>query len=140
MGYKRWFIQHGEKHAEIVGRLADLSDDEIIDYFIFENMLEKETDFCPLYAKNKKCHDMKTLNCYFCACPYFRFDDDSLEVIGNKAIKSKCDIDAKDGSTIEHENVVHQNCSNCILPHTRGYIKQNFSRDWFEVMRSVHRD
>ncbi len=41
-------------------------------------MVEKENDFCLLYKDNKKCHDYEDLNCYLCACPYFRFDDEGI--------------------------------------------------------------
>ena len=75
MSYKSWFLEHGNKHKAIMAKLTHLSDEEVIAYFRFENMVEKEPDFCPLYADNKKCHDMQALNCYLCACPNFRFDD-----------------------------------------------------------------
>ena len=35
------------------------------------------------------------------------------------------------------ENYIHQNCSDCVIPHKKKYIKKNFSRDWFEVMKDV---
>lgn len=54
---------------------------EIIEYFRFENMVKNEPDFCPLYKDNKKCHDMEDLNCYLCACPHFRFDDNGFKKI-----------------------------------------------------------
>jgi len=59
-------------------KLTKLSDNEVIAYFRFENMVQKEPDFCPLYKETKKCHDMEVLNCYLCACPNFRFDDEGI--------------------------------------------------------------
>ena len=64
--------------------LTELSDEEVIAYFKFENMVKKEPDFCPLYKDNKKCHDMKELNCYLCACPNFRFDDEGFKKVEEK--------------------------------------------------------
>ena len=35
------------------------------------------------------------------------------------------------------EDYIHQNCSGCIVPHRAKYIKKNFNRNWFEVMKDV---
>ncbi len=140
MTYKEWFTEHGKKHAKIVAKLSHLSDEEIVDYFDFENMKQKEPDFCPLYAKNKKCHDMQELNCYLCACPYFRFDDEGLFEKNSNIVKSICSIDAKNSSTITHDGVTHLNCSNCVIPHKKSFILKNFSLDWFEMMKDCIRD
>ena len=80
----------------------------------------KEKDFCPLYDKNKKCHDIENLNCYLCGCPYFR--------VGKK--RSWCSIDAKDG-------YIHQNCSNCTIPHKIQFIKNNFDKNWKNIMKET---
>ncbi|MBV5348753.1 hypothetical protein JZU61_03745, partial [bacterium] len=56
-------------------KLTDLSESEVIEYFRFENMVVNEPKFCLLYAENKKCHETEHLNCYWCACPHFRFND-----------------------------------------------------------------
>lgn len=124
MSYKTWHEEHGKKHAKIVSKLSHLNDDEIIEYFKFENMVKHEPDFCILYQKNEKCHNMQDLNCYLCACPHFR-------VATNKSF---CSIDSKDGGSIEHNQFIHQDCSKCIIPHKKGYIKKNFSRNWREIM------
>jgi len=85
----------------------------------------KEKDFCVLYAQDKKCHNMESLNCYLCACPNFRVDNTS----------STCDINSKDGGSIEgKDGFIHQNCSGCTVPHTVKYVKQNFDRSWEKVM------
>jgi len=135
MSYSDWFINHSKKHKKIVQKLSHLSDDELIDYFDFENMVQNEPNFCPLYAKGKKCHDIENLNCYLCACPYFRFDDEGLEIKGEKIVKSLCSIDAKNRSWSEHQNIIHLDCSNCLIPHKKSFIKKHFSRDWSEIMK-----
>jgi len=136
MSYISWYKEHGEKHKVIVEKMKHLSDDELIAYFRFENMVKNEADFCPLYKENKKCHDLEKLNCYFCACPNFRFDDAGWESKG-KTYFSTCNIDSKDGGLFEHEGTVHQDCSKCGVPHSEAYIKKHFSRDWFAVMKNV---
>ena len=137
MGYLSWFQVHGEKHKAIMNTLTKLSDEEVIAYFKFENMIEKEPDFCPLYKENKKCHDMKELNCYLCACPNFRFNDKGFQQVENKTLYSTCNINSKDGSQYIMEDAIHQDCSGCGVPHHEAYIKKIFKRNWFEVMEEV---
>ena len=133
MSYSSWVKKHGLKHREIIERLKDLSDDEVIEYFRFENMVEKEPNFCPLYAKNKKCHDIENLNCYLCACPNFRFNDSGFEKIEDKTLFSYCSIDSKKGKKAISKSAIHQDCSDCLIPHREDFIKKVFNRDWFEI-------
>ena len=139
MSYKKWFFNHASKHKKIVDSLKHLSDNEVIEYFDYDNMKKNHPDFCPLYAKDKKCHDMKHLNCYLCACPYFRFDDDGLYKEDDKVRYSICSIDAKGREDFVSAKAIHQGCTNCTLPHQVSFIKKYFSRDWLEVMRDVSR-
>ena len=127
MSYQSWHEKHSLKHKKIVEKLSHLSDEEVIEYFDFDNMKNKEKDFCVLYEKDKKCHNMKKLNCYFCACPNFRVDK----------TKSFCDINSKDGGQIIAKDFIHQDCSKCIVPHTVSYVKENFDRDWNKVMNKT---
>jgi len=137
MSYISWFQTHGEKHKAIIDKLTKLSDKEVIAYFKFENMVKKEPDFCPLYKENKKCHDMKELNCYLCACPNFRFDDEGFKKVEKKTLYSTCDIDSKDGSQYISEDAIHQNCAGCLVPHYEVYIQKVFNRNWFKIMKNV---
>ena len=137
MNYLTWFEAHGQKHKKIMKKLEALSDDEVIRYFRFENMVKKEPDFCLLYKEKKKCHEMEVLNCYLCACPNFRFDDEGLSQEENKILYSTCSIVSKEGAEFVSDDAIHQDCSGCTVPHHEAYIKKHFSRDWFEVMRSV---
>lgn len=127
MSYQSWHENHSLKHKKIVEKLSYLSDDKIIEYFDFENMKIKEKDFCVLYEKDKKCHEMEKLNCYLCACPNFKVD----------STKSFCDINSKDGSTIVTKDFIHQDCSKCIVPHSVSYIKKNFDRSWGKIMEKT---
>jgi len=126
MSYKNWFDNHAKKHKEIINKLSEYTDDEIIEYFNFENMVLKEPSFCLLYKDSIKCHEMKELNCYMCGCSNFRLTD----------IKSYCDINSKYGSTIESKDgFIHQDCSGCQIPHGKFFIKKNFNRDWKIMMK-----
>lgn len=135
MSYEEWFETHAAKHKKIVDKLVEkgLGEDEIIDYFEYENMAKEEIDFCPLYKEGKKCHDMEKLNCYLCGCPNFRFDDEGLDEYNGVKILSKCNIN--NGSKISSGGFIHQNCSKCTVPHHRSYVKKHFSLEWSEVMK-----
>ena len=137
MTYLSWFQSHGKKHKAILKKLAQLSDDEVIAYFRFENMVEKEPDFCLLYKEKKKCHDMEVLNCYLCACPNFRFKDEGFKKFEGKTLFSTSHIDSKDGAQYILDDAIHQNCSGCLVPHHEAYIKKVFDRDWFKIMKEV---
>jgi hypothetical protein len=136
MSYGEWFEKHAQKHKKIVDKLVSkgFERDEIIEYFDFDNMVANERDFCPLYEKNKKCHDIKKLNCYLCACPHFRFDDGGIKEIDKKVQYSLCDIDSKNGREGVYADVIHQDCSQCHIPHTTRYIQKHFDLDWREIM------
>ena len=84
MGYLNWFKAHGEKHKKIVDRLLEdnLTNNEIVEYFEYENLKNSEPEFCPLFAKDKKCHSIENLNCYLCGCPNFRFSDKGFKKEG----------------------------------------------------------
>jgi hypothetical protein len=136
MTYASWFEQHASKHKKIVEKLLarGYSKEEIINYFDFDNMVKEEGDFCLLYAQNKKCHDMKSLNCYLCACPYFRFDDEGIKKVEENIQYSFCSIDAKDGNQGVYGEKIHQDCSKCKVPHHRAYVEKNFDFDWKKIM------
>lgn len=137
MTYTEWVNDHAIKHQTIMQKLTDLCDDEVIEYFRFENMLIAEPDFCPLYAEGKKCHDIASLNCYLCACPHFVFDDDGLYHDKGHTTYSKCSIDSKKATLFTSDTATHLDCSACILPHNEKYVKKHFSRDWLEAIGNV---
>jgi Zn-finger protein len=137
MTYKEWFESHASKHAAIMQKLTHMSDQEVIEYFRFDNMVIHEPNFCLLYAQNKKCHDVQELNCYWCACPYFRFNDQGLEIIEEKTLYSTCSIQSKDGAQFISEKSIHQDCTGCLVPHHEKTLKKEFNRDWRVVMWKV---
>ncbi len=137
MSYNQWFHEHAAKHRAIMEKLTALSDQEVIDYFRFENMVQNEKEFCPLYAENKKCHDTPELNCYLCACPNFRFNDKGFKKEEEKTLFSTCSIESPDGDRYISESAIHQNCAGCIVPHRESYIRKVFDRDWLAIMKEV---
>lgn len=136
MSYTKWFNEHARKHKKIVDKLLSKGYEkrQIIEYFDFENMCLEEEDFCPLYKEHKKCHDLHTLNCYLCACPNFRFKDDGIEKIDEKIQYSLCNINSKDGRQGVYGDVIHQDCSNCSIPHHPSYVEKHFDLDWKKIM------
>jgi hypothetical protein len=136
MKYIDWFKKHAIKHEKIMQKLhaQGLSDAQILDYFEYENISQKEVDFCPLYKEQKKCHDMQYLNCFLCACPHFRFDDEALHVKGNIVVKSMCAIDSKFKESFVVNNELHLDCSKCKIPHTKAFVKKQIEKSWVENM------
>jgi hypothetical protein len=137
MSYRQWFDAHGLKHAAIMEKLTHLSDEEVMTYFRFENMVANEPDFCPLYADNKKCHDTEELNCYLCACPNFCFNDKGFALEEGKTLFSTCSIESPDGDRYESDIAIHQNCAGCIVPHRESYIRKVYERNWLKIMKEV---
>jgi hypothetical protein len=137
MGYTQWFENHAQKHEKIIQKLQKkaLTEKEIIEYFDFDNMKKEEFDFCPLYAKNKKCHDMEKLNCYLCACPNFRFDDKGITQVDNATQFSFCAIESKDGRQGIYGDKIHQDCSKCTVPHHTDYVEKHFDLNWKTIMK-----
>lgn len=137
MTYSEWVEAQGKKHKIIINKLLkkEFSKEQIIEYFDFENMKTKEIDFCPLYAENKKCHDMEKLNCYLCSCPNFRFKDDGIKKVEEKTQYSFCSIDSKDGKVGVYGDAIHQDCSGCGVPHHKAYVEKYFDLDWSKIMK-----
>ena len=134
MGYSSWFNKHADKHKKIVDKLVSqgYTKEQIIEYFDFDNMVKMENDFCPLYKEPKKCHDMESLNCYLCACPNFRFNDEGIGEYNGSKILSKCDIN--NGEKFAGKGVIHQDCSSCSVPHHKAYVEKHFDLDWKKIM------
>jgi len=136
MTYREWYEEHAQKHSAIMKKLEGLDKEEVVEYFMFDNMVKKEPDFCRLYAQNRKCHDMEELNCYLCGCPNFRFYQSPRQE-EHLQIHSVCSIDSKDGKRFYAETKVHQDCSGCTIPHTKAYVLRHFDRKWTNMMQKV---
>lgn len=125
MTYEEWSSSNEFKKEEILAKLKGKSVDTIEKYFLFDNMVKVEPNFCGLYKDNKKCHEVEYLNCFNCACPYFKYTDDSkgLLTIDDMVVMSTCSINAKEGSYFISNNIAHQDCSNCTIPHSSKLTK-----------------
>lgn len=136
MSYRTWTDEHAKKHATIIQKLLVLrySKEQIVEYFDYENMKLYEKDFCPLYSEDKKCHNMNELNCYFCACPNFRFCDDGVQKNDGSTLYSDCSIKSKDGQQGNFNGKIHQDCSGCTVPHSKEYIQELFDISWKNAM------
>ena len=142
MTYEEWYEIFSAKHTTIVQKLQKqgYTPEQIVEYFDFDNMVEKESDFCLLYQEKKKCHDIEKLNCYLCACPHFRFSDKGVKKVEEKTLYSYCSIEAKDGGVATYGDAMHQDCTKCSVPHHKKFILQNFSPDWRESMSGCSLD
>ncbi len=138
MSYEEWYESHAKKHADILEGLSHLSKGEVIEYFSFDNMKIKHPDFCPLYSKDQKCHNIADLNCYFCACMHFRFDDNGIRMKQNKTVYSYCGIESKNSARFETQDSIHNDCSNCKVPHKAHVVKKYFDRDWKKAMKDCN--
>jgi Zn-finger protein len=65
---------------------------------------------CPLYSKNKKCHDLENLNCLFCYCPNYNI--------------SRCEIKSPDAKYIQIEGKKVLDCSVCTFPHKKENVRK----------------
>ena len=140
MSYTQWFKKHSQKHKNIVEKLQhkNYTQQQIIEYFKYENMVIKEINFCPLYKDKKKCHNIEELNCYLCACPNFRFCDDGIKKIDDKTQYSFCAINSKDSKQSIYNTKIHQNCSECSIPHHQAYIQEHFEYKWEKIMHKCN--
>lgn len=138
MTYLEWFESHATKHHAVVSKLLKkkYTKQMIVSYFHFENMVEKEPDFCHLYKEQKKCHEIENLNCYLCACPNFRFNDNGIKNTNDKTLYSFCSIASKDGKEFHFQNAIHQDCSGCNIPHNEKYILDHFDTLWNAIMQN----
>ena len=134
MNYQSWLEQHIINHKKILEQLNNLSNEEIIEYFDYKNISLVKPDFCPLFKNNQKCHNLENLNCYLCACPYFRFKDEGFRKKRNKIVYSYCVVNSKFGKEHISQNSIHQDCSNCFIPHIKKFIKDNFDKDLEKIM------
>ena len=85
-------------------------------------MVETEPNFCLLYAEKKKCHNVEYLNCFHCACPHFIFKEEGLYEKDGFTIFSECSLGH--GGQFTHEKKIHQDCTDCTIPHNKSYVKK----------------
>lgn len=133
MSYLNWFIKTSQKHKILLNSLQKkgYSKSKIIDFFDFDNLKNIEPKFCTLFIKDKKCHNMNSLNCYMCACDNFRFKLNSKNI-------SYCKLGL--GERFEKDKKIYQNCLKCKLPHQKRYILKRFNFDWSRIFIKTYRN
>lgn len=125
MKHGDWTAAHLEKVETVFDKLKDKSVSDTIDYFQYDNMAKNESDFCALYRTFTKCHVSNKLNCLLCACPHFKYsDDEPLLISGENKVMSICLINSKKAKEFTVNGVTHCDCSDCMIPHSDKYIKQ----------------
>lgn len=131
--YFDWMHAHSLKHTQVIEKLFNKGyiKNQIVNYFDYDNLSKKEPNFCPLFKQNKKCHEIEKLNCFFCGCPHFRFYENPKD---NKY--SFCAINSSYGVQKCYKNQYHQDCSNCYTPHKSKYVLQNYTHNWYELMKA----
>jgi len=124
MTYQNWQEAHQRKRQTLQSSLEarGLSKEEIIDYFSFDNMCEKEPDFCVLFLQKVKCHNVKELNCYLCACPYFILHED-------QPVQSSCGLGSKFAAHFTVDGNTHCDCTHCSIPHTSKCALKFYTQD-----------
>ena len=126
MTYIEWKELHAKAKSNIISKHNLNNVKDIIKYFDYDNMVVNESNFCPLYKDNIKCHNIDNLNCYYCGCPYFIINENP-KTVGKTTIVSTCMINSKYKSEYyenpDGNNVVriHCDCSNCYVPHTTKF-------------------
>lgn len=129
--FEDWSNDHFDKLSKVFEKFEENTPvNSIVDYFDYENISKSENGFCPLYRDYTKCHQTEKLNCLLCSCPHFRYSDITPLSVREDGIKvmSMCSIGSKDGRYFISDGIAQCDCSECILPHKNGYIK-NITKD-----------
>lgn len=131
---KQDFIIEIEK---ILLKIIRLDIAEITKKFSFKNMQTEYPEFCPMFTKDKPCHEMppEELNCYNCYCPDYKleitFDEEkNLYKLGICSIKSKFGFYKLTKTRNENpKNYLILNCINCKIPHSKIFTKKILEKD-----------
>jgi len=114
---KEWQDKWFAEMKKIVLNLLkeNMTFEEIVEYFRFDNFVKKHRDLCPL---EKPCHNLDEKNhyCFFCACPFFDAEYWNEE----KKEYGRCLISSKFGKRLDNG---YWDCSECFIPHTKTFTK-----------------
>lgn len=116
---KNWFKKIDKRTRKLVIRLRHkgLSDKQITDYFIHQNLSQKQKKFCPLFVEGKKCHVLSTerLNCLGCYCPHYKA---TVKMEEGESFCGDCLLSSPAMQWFSPEkNVYVLDCSMCVIPH-----------------------
>lgn len=126
MTYQQWLEDFKENRKNVLYKLKDLKDEEVYEYFLYDNMVKNEPNYCGLYALGTKCHQMDDLNCFNCGCPHFQVLEEPLDIYEDQKVykvQSTCKIGSRHSGMFKSETVdgneMHCDCSNCTVPHKK---------------------
>ena len=107
------------RSARLIRKLKrrGLSEREILDFFIYDNLVRSEKRFCPLFASGQKCHILSgdRLNCLGCYCPHFEL---TVEEKGNETECGRCSVGSPAAQRFSSDGKVKiLDCSMCVIPH-----------------------
>ena len=97
------------KRDALAKHIGAKDSDSLIDTFEYDRLKTLDHSFCPLFEIGVKCHNLKYLNCYFCACPHYIVKDSTY----------LCRINSRFAKYIGEI----LDCSECKLPHRRGFVR-----------------
>ncbi len=113
----KWYVEQKRKRDSIVKKYGLHTPYEIADFFTYSNLSKLEPDYCPLFSKGQKCHDMpaEELVCYFCGCPYYDYEYYNEE----RQEYGRCKINSIYGKRNEYG---YWDCTKCLLPHRKSFV------------------
>lgn len=100
---------NADKMHALANEIREQRIGEVIDEWNFEKRKKANPNGCVCYEQDKKCHNLKKLNCFFCYCPDY---DRSVK-------EGRCRIDSPDGKYIDNHERKILDCSECDFPHKR---------------------
>ncbi len=113
----KWYKDFIAKRNSIIKKYNLKMPEQIASFFLYKNLKGKEPDFCPLFRKNEKCHNMKEedFNCFYCGCPFYDYKiwDEENKILG------ACLLNKSDGVRNQYG---YWDCTNCTLPHTSEFV------------------
>lgn len=115
---KEWMEEFKLKLAKILIDNDITRPEEVVEFFMYNNLKFRYPDFCPLFARGEICHkNMKkeNFNCFFCACPYFYTAYYNVR----ERQFGKCRLGSRKG---RYDESGQWNCSECSFVHYPKYV------------------
>lgn len=123
-----WKKSYIRKVRRIIEKYNLKTPDEIVSFFMYNNISKVEPDFCPLFASKELCHDRKREEfcCLFCACPYYfaEYWNEDLNEYG------RCTFGSVLGKYLPSG---YWDCTNCSFVHSPEQAKRLYLKypDYF---------
>jgi Zn-finger protein len=99
---------------EFAKKLIEERIDKLISEWNFEVRKKYHPKECTCYSQDKKCHNIKDLNCLFCLCPHYYLNVE----------EGGCKINSSKGKFIDTPNGKIWDCSDCYFLHKPENIKK----------------